>query len=104
MSEMLPLRSECACICHKIGGIHATACCRPDPQPINAEPGSIVHYEITRGADGTPMIEQVGIDPPEPAVLSDRALLAAFHCTDGEPGNPEADALLAEIRRRDLDF
>ena len=37
-------------------------------------------------------------------VMSDAALLAAYERTDGEPGDPEADALLAEIQRRDLDF
>lgn len=30
-------------------------------------------------------------------------LLRAYQRTDGEPGNPEADALLAEIERRGLD-
>ncbi len=34
---------------------------------------------------------------------SDNDLLLAFGRTDGEPGDPEADALLAEIRRRLLD-
>jgi hypothetical protein len=35
--------------------------------------------------------------------LDDRALLAAYQRTDGEPGNPEANALAAEIERRGLD-
>jgi hypothetical protein len=41
------------------------------------------------------------IDPRE---LSDRDLLAAYQRTNGEPGNAEADALLAEIERRNLDL
>jgi hypothetical protein len=35
--------------------------------------------------------------------LSDADLLAAYQRTNGEPGNAEADALLAEIERRGLD-
>lgn len=35
-------------------------------------------------------------------VLSDAALLAAYQRTSGEPGDPEAEALLAEIERRNL--
>ena len=35
--------------------------------------------------------------------MPDADLLAAYERTNGEPGNPEADALLAEIRRRNLD-
>ena len=37
-------------------------------------------------------------------VMSDAALLAAYERTDGEPGDPETDALLAEIHRRELDL
>lgn len=36
--------------------------------------------------------------------FSDADLFAAYQRTDGEPGNPEADALLAEIKRRELDI
>lgn len=38
------------------------------------------------------------------AGLLDAELVAAYQRTDGEPGNPEADALLAEIERRGLDL
>jgi hypothetical protein len=40
----------------------------------------------------------------DPATLTDKQLVAAFQQTDGEPGNPEADALAAELERRELDF
>lgn len=40
----------------------------------------------------------------DPQALSDEALLAAYQDTSGEPGDPEADALLAEIERRNLDI
>ena len=47
-------------------------------------------------------------DPPElnddPLEVCDAELLAEYQRTDGEPGNPAADAILAEIRRRHLDF
>ena len=35
--------------------------------------------------------------------MSDADLLAAYQETDGEPGNPVADALCHEIERRGLD-
>jgi hypothetical protein len=38
------------------------------------------------------------------ARFSDRDLLAAYQRTDGAPGNQEADALVAEIERRELDI
>ncbi len=38
-----------------------------------------------------------------PTALTDAELIAAFLATDGEPGDPLADALLAEIERRGLD-
>ena len=38
------------------------------------------------------------------STLSDPELLAAFQRTDGEAGNPEADALIGEIERRGLDL
>lgn len=41
---------------------------------------------------------------PTPEDLDDTDLVAAFLATDGIPGNPEADALLAEIEKRQLDF
>lgn len=34
--------------------------------------------------------------------VSDRELLATYQRTVEEPGNPEADALLAEVERRGL--
>ncbi|WP_269430560.1 hypothetical protein [Sphingomonas sp. Ag1] len=40
----------------------------------------------------------------DPSTLSDKDLLAAYQRTTGEPGDPEADALLAEIERRNLDI
>jgi hypothetical protein len=39
----------------------------------------------------------------DPADLSDEELLRAYQRTTGEPGDPEADALLAEIWKRELD-
>ncbi|NYD88734.1 hypothetical protein [Sphingomonas melonis] len=41
---------------------------------------------------------------PSRRALNDDALLAAYQATDGEPSNLEAAALLAEIRRRNLDI
>ena len=35
--------------------------------------------------------------------LDDASLLEAYQRTNGEPGNPEADELLAEIEKRNLD-
>ena len=40
----------------------------------------------------------------DPQTLSDEDLLAAYEATTAEPGNAEADALLAEIERRNLDI
>lgn len=37
------------------------------------------------------------------AQASDAELLEAYQLSDGVPGNPEADALVAEIERRGLD-
>ncbi|MDD1450038.1 hypothetical protein NHF48_002250 [Sphingomonas sp. H160509] len=34
--------------------------------------------------------------------MPDAEVLAAYERTNGEPGNPEADALLAEFKRRNL--
>lgn len=46
-------------------------------------------------------------DPPElnddPVEVSDAELLAEYQRTDGEPGNPIVDAIVAEIERRGLD-
>ena len=44
------------------------------------------------------------IDEEHARALSDRELLDAWGKSDGEPGDPEADALIAEIARRHLDF
>lgn len=47
-------------------------------------------------------------DPPElnddPAGVSDAELLAEYQRSGGEPGNPEVEAILAEIERRGLDI
>ena len=47
-------------------------------------------------------------DPPElnddPVEISDAELLAEYQRTDGEPGNQEVGAILAEIERRGLDI
>lgn len=40
---------------------------------------------------------------PDPAALSDEELLRAYQRTTGEPGDVEADLLLTEIERRNLD-
>ena len=39
-----------------------------------------------------------------PEDLSDVELFEAYERTNGEPGNPEVEALLAEIKRRNLDI
>ncbi len=36
--------------------------------------------------------------------MTDYALVTEYRRTNGEPGNPEANALLAEIERRNLDI
>ena len=38
-----------------------------------------------------------------PRDMTDEELCAAYQRTSGEPGDAEADALLAEIQRRGLD-
>lgn len=40
----------------------------------------------------------------DPATMTDAELLSAYQHTAGEPGDPIADALLAEIERRGLDI
>lgn len=40
----------------------------------------------------------------DPQSLSDADLIAAYQRTDGEPGDPDADALVIEIQRRGLDL
>jgi hypothetical protein len=40
----------------------------------------------------------------DPKDLSDSDLLAAYQRTTGEPGDADADTLLAEIERRNLDI
>jgi len=46
--------------------------------------------------------------PPEvnddPVEVSDSDLLAEYQRSGEEPGNPEVEAILAEIQRRNLDF
>ena len=39
-----------------------------------------------------------------PAEMTDSELIEAFERTDGKPGSPEVDALIAEIERRNLDL
>lgn len=43
-------------------------------------------------------------DPEFIATLSDADLLAAYQRTTGEPEDAEAEALLSEIQRRELDI
>jgi hypothetical protein len=47
-------------------------------------------------------------DPPElnddPVEVCDRDLLAEYQRTSGEPGDPEVEAILAEIEKRGLDI
>ena len=38
------------------------------------------------------------------AMMTDEFLLRAYQCTDGKPGDAEADALLAEIERLGLNL
>lgn len=45
-----------------------------------------------------------GKPAPEAAELSDADLLREYQETGGEPGDPVADALIAEIERRQLDI
>lgn len=48
------------------------------------------------------------LDPHElnddPAAMSDHDLLAAYQRTSGEPGDPEVEAIIAEIERRGIDI
>ena len=41
---------------------------------------------------------------PEPRDMTDRQIKERYEQTNGRPGNPIADALLAEIKRRSLDL
>ena len=41
---------------------------------------------------------------PEPRQMTDQQLKERYEETNGTPGNPIADALLAEIKRRGLDL
>ena len=43
-------------------------------------------------------------EPADPRDLDDRALCDAYLATDGEPGDPWADALAAELERRNIDL
>jgi len=43
------------------------------------------------------------VEADDPKSLTDQELLSAYEETSGEPGDPIADALLAEIKRRGLD-
>ena len=39
----------------------------------------------------------------DPVEVSDAELVAKFQITDGKPGDPALEAILAEIQRRGLD-
>jgi hypothetical protein len=54
-----------------------------------------------RDADADEALQQC--DRMRAILLPDRELLAHYAATDGEPGDPVADALCAEIHRRGLD-
>ena len=47
-------------------------------------------------------------DPPElnddPVEVSDAELIAEYQATDGDPDNPEVEAIVREIERRGLDI
>lgn len=43
-------------------------------------------------------------EPIDPKQMSDRDLVAAYVMTEGDPDDPRAEALLAEIERRNLDI
>lgn len=47
-------------------------------------------------------------DPPElnddPVEVSDSDLLAEYQRSGGEPGDPEVEAIVTEIQRRNLNF
>jgi len=49
------------------------------------------------------MIEWADTFADQIAAMPDPELLRAYQRTTGEPGDPVADALLAEIERRELD-
>lgn len=54
--------------------------------------------------DGSRLVNGDAADRAEAlALASDAELLAAWGLTDGEPGDPIADALAAELERRNLD-
>lgn len=59
--------------------------------------------------DPPPVGWDAAVSAPDPAenraasLMTDEFLLRAYQRTTGEPGDPEADALLAEIERRGLD-
>ena len=50
------------------------------------------------------MTKTTGMNDEQVRAMPNADLLAAYQRTNGEPGNPEADALLAEIERRGLDI
>ncbi|MDY7525358.1 hypothetical protein [Sphingomonas sp. 10B4] len=47
-------------------------------------------------------------DPPElnddPVEVSDAELIAEYQKTDGDPANPDVEAIVREIERRGLDI
>ena len=50
------------------------------------------------------MIRSITTDPAVLADWTDKQLLDAYQLTGGVPGDDEADALAAEIERRNLDI
>ncbi|SFP98480.1 hypothetical protein [Sphingomonas rubra] len=71
------------------------------------QPGFTDAMGLGTGVDIGGMMAAAAIEDQVSAAIGEAAgpdLLAAYQRTDGEPGNPEADALLAEIERRGLDI
>ncbi|WP_198352535.1 hypothetical protein [Sphingomonas sp. MA1305] len=50
------------------------------------------------------MISWATTDPAILIMWTDKQLLDAYQRTSGEAGDPEVEALLAEMQRRDLDI
>jgi len=63
----------------------------------------IIGAVIVAGAQKRRALADVEV-PNALATMADADLLRAYQRTDGVPGNPAADALLAEIERRGLDL
>ena len=65
-------------------------------------PFGIIGAVIVAGAQKRRALADVGA-PNALATMADADLLRAYQRTDGVPGNPVADVILAEIERRNLD-